>query len=211
LAESKDIDTLSTVASNIRFADSTMKRINGDIISKMKKELDTFVKQYPPYLQGSQEREKILKSYIGLRKQIEELTIPPDYQFARRILSDKAQISDAGDQTVSVGTENTSVTIRNQTVSPGPQGLDIPSLSINSSDAEVHSAHEKLSKAEILIKLKMDGLAADAKALARSIEFTHLPSDITEHEAQVQSNFVQHDLARTGMPIGDNRGLSSLL
>ncbi len=207
----KDIDTLTVVASNIRFADNTMKRINGDLISKMKKELDTFVKQYPPYPQGSEERVKILKSYVGLRKQIEELTIPPDYHFARKILSDKSQVSDAGDQKVSIGKGSSSITIRNQAVSPGPEGLDIPSLSINSSDTEIYAAYDKVSKAESLIQNKREGLASDAKALARSIEFTHLPSDITEQEAHGQSSSVQRDLARTRMSIGTNQGLSSLL
>jgi hypothetical protein len=47
-------------------------------VSSVKKDLIRMVRTLPPFPPGSQERVRILKGYIGLRKLIEALTIPPE-------------------------------------------------------------------------------------------------------------------------------------
>jgi len=203
--------SLSIVAINIRIADKAMEGINTDIIAKMKKQLETIVKMYPPFPPGSEERIKFLKEYSGLRKQIEQLTIPPDYQLAQKILSDPAQATDAGDQTIQVGNGNRSVTIRNQNISTGPQGLHIPMLTNESTDTEIAQAYDKLSAAEAKIHAKREGLAADSKSLANSIEFINMPTDVTEQDAVEYSKTVRQNLGRNKYPISNNRAFSVLM
>jgi hypothetical protein len=51
--------------------------------SSLREELYTMQRTLPPFPPGSQERVRLLKSYIGLRKLIEDLTIPPEVPFFR--------------------------------------------------------------------------------------------------------------------------------
>jgi hypothetical protein len=51
--------------------------------SSLREELNTMRRTLPPFPPGSQERVRLLKSYIGLRKLIEQLTIPPEVPFIR--------------------------------------------------------------------------------------------------------------------------------
>ena len=49
--------------------------------SSLKEEINTMQRTLPPFPPGSQERVRLLKSYIGLRKLIEQLTVPPEVPF----------------------------------------------------------------------------------------------------------------------------------
>ncbi len=51
--------------------------------SSLKEELNNIRRTLPPFPPGSQERVRFLKGYIGLRKLIEQLTVPPDLTFIR--------------------------------------------------------------------------------------------------------------------------------
>lgn len=44
---------------------------------QMRSTLQTILKNYPPFSAESSERQKILMSYVSIRKEIEQLTIPP--------------------------------------------------------------------------------------------------------------------------------------
>jgi hypothetical protein len=66
-------------------------------ISLVKEELSTMRRTLPPFPPGSEERVRILKSYLGLRKLIEQLTIPAEVDHERfkdgitiPVLSDQA-------------------------------------------------------------------------------------------------------------------------
>jgi len=63
------------VHSNI--PDWTMQTIE-NYIDKMKAKLKRVIKNYPPFPPGSEGRVEILKSFNTFRKQIAQLTIPPD-------------------------------------------------------------------------------------------------------------------------------------
>jgi len=162
--------TIRKIAWNISIADKTIGHVN-DLVAKMKANLSTIVKMYPPYPPGSQERSRILKSYIGLRREIEQLTIPPEYQIAKKILSDPAKVADAGDQNVTIGQGGTSVTVHSQPVNPGPTGLNLPELHINATDEQVSAAWKRINTSQDTLDQKRDGLASDAYAVARTVEF----------------------------------------
>lgn len=47
-------------------------------IKRLIEEMTTFRRTLPPFPPGSEERIRILKGYIGIRKLIEKLTLPPE-------------------------------------------------------------------------------------------------------------------------------------
>jgi hypothetical protein len=53
-------------------------------ITSLKEEISTMRRTLPPFPPGSQERVRLLKSYIGLRKLIEQLTVPPEIPVIRQ-------------------------------------------------------------------------------------------------------------------------------
>ncbi|MFZ7125420.1 MAG: hypothetical protein ACOWWM_04605 [Desulfobacterales bacterium] len=67
----------NTVLKSVRIADQTMARIDGDL-EQMESEVERFLKMYPPYPPGSEERVEMLKRYAGLRHEIEKMTLPKD-------------------------------------------------------------------------------------------------------------------------------------
>ena len=69
-------EDLNVTARSIRETGSGLKVAN-DTVGKMNGELDTIIKNYPPFLLEDEGRKKILMSYVSLRKQIDALTVPP--------------------------------------------------------------------------------------------------------------------------------------
>ncbi|MEW6187998.1 MAG: hypothetical protein AB1585_19935 [Thermodesulfobacteriota bacterium] len=76
----------------------------GKAISSVQEEMISMRRSLPPFPPGSQERVRILKGYIGLRKLIEQLTIPREQnqeQFFTKIglpeLSDEASDPEVDD------------------------------------------------------------------------------------------------------------------
>lgn len=47
------------------------------LMREMRDNLNAIIKNYPPFPQGSEERERLLNLVAGLRKQIEAVTVPP--------------------------------------------------------------------------------------------------------------------------------------
>ncbi|MBT1072714.1 hypothetical protein [Pelotalea chapellei] len=69
-------DLLVSTARNVRQTNETLSE-GAKLIDEMKVKLETIVKQYPPFLQGSTERIDLLAGYSGLQKEITSLMIPP--------------------------------------------------------------------------------------------------------------------------------------
>ena len=65
-ATARQIRTMDTQVQNMAH---TLRRMTTDIRA--------FRKNFPPFPRGSEERERLLNSFQGIRKQIERLTIPP--------------------------------------------------------------------------------------------------------------------------------------
>lgn len=67
---------LNATANRIRETGDSLKS-SADIVSKMGGELNRIIKNYPPFSLEDEDRKKILMGYASLRKQIEQLTVPP--------------------------------------------------------------------------------------------------------------------------------------
>jgi hypothetical protein len=161
---------LNSVAKSIRVADSVMQRIGG-FLDEMEKGLESVAKSYPPFPPGSEERVKYLEGYTGLRAQIDQLTMPPRDEGARRILSDPQRTGEPGDWEVPGADGGVQGTVRAQQVHPGPDGLDIPALPKDAGDEEILGALEKLGKAKETLEIKRSKLAEDVENLKRQSAF----------------------------------------
>lgn len=75
-------------AAAIRATDQAAEML-GQKIDAAKKPLQTIVKNFPPFAQEDKERMELLRSYTGIRKEIDQLTLPPPPSVveARRELS----------------------------------------------------------------------------------------------------------------------------
>lgn len=66
----------NATARHIRTMDTQVQSM-AQTIQRMTTDIRAFRKNFPPFPRGSEERERLLNSFQGIRKQIERLTIPP--------------------------------------------------------------------------------------------------------------------------------------
>ncbi|OGP50504.1 MAG: hypothetical protein A2Y79_06320 [Deltaproteobacteria bacterium RBG_13_43_22] len=85
----------SEAAMRLQEMDQQMDQIE-KTASSVKEELNTMRRTLPPFPPGSEERVRILKGYIGLRKLIEQLTVPPEVPFIR--FKEEISIPEMSDQ-----------------------------------------------------------------------------------------------------------------
>lgn len=116
----KDDSTINPLARSISIADKTIETIDSHI-ERMKAQLGSIVKNYPPFSPDSPERAQYLKSFIGLRREIEQLMIPPD-KGAERAMADIKKIN-VPELTVTSTDKDVAVVI---------DGLNAASLALNS-------------------------------------------------------------------------------
>jgi hypothetical protein len=140
---------LNAIAERIRVADKTIESVE-NYIDKMKAELGRIIKNYPPFPPGSEERVKLLKSYISLRKQIDQLTIPPpSNEFNIKIVSDSEFIPEAGDWDGFTG----------------PDGINIPDLSEDANNEDIVTSIAALETAKEMILKRREEIAGQAEKM----------------------------------------------
>lgn len=66
----------NSAAAAIRRADEAAREL-GQTIDKLKEPLETIVKNFPPFAPQDKERVKLLRTYNAIRKEIDQLTLPP--------------------------------------------------------------------------------------------------------------------------------------
>ncbi len=148
------------VALHIREVATTMDTIGANL-QKMQESLEIIVKSYPPYPQDSSERVQMLRQFGGLRRLIDQLTLPPPDDLPSRILGDEKTNSDAGDWAY-IAKSGDTVRIAHQPLHTASGGLDIPDLPENAPDNALHSALERLSQAVGILNRRRDTFLMDA-------------------------------------------------
>lgn len=118
-----DDSTINPLARSISVADRAIEDLDKHI-ERMKRPLELIVKNYPPFPPESSERLEYLKRFIGIRMEIEQLTIPPDKD-AERIMQDIKNIN----------VPELTVTSTDKDVAAAIDGLDAASLALNSTRA----------------------------------------------------------------------------
>jgi len=148
----------NSVAQSLKTADETMENV-GNIVDEMKQFLESAVKNFPPFPDGSEERVRLLRSFRGLRTLIDKLTIPPDAsENTEASNSFSGETNNNGWEIKIVNSESTYV-IKSQEISAGSNGLDIPEINENSTYEEIVVAMEKLNDAKVSINSKRAALA----------------------------------------------------
>lgn len=159
---------LNKVAQNIRNTDKTMKKVE-IYIDRMQDNLLKIVKQFPPFPRGSEERVRILNSFQSLRKQIDQLTIPPKGEYAVKIMADPDLVPEAGDWDIELS-NGLRKTIRSRQVHSGPTGLNLPELSEKVDDEKIQAAVKGLDAAKATLRQRQYGLYVDTVNIKHSRE-----------------------------------------
>jgi hypothetical protein len=155
---------VNMIADSVRQSDLAMLDIEKQI-HQMKARLTEHVKNFPPFLPGSEERVKLMKRFSAFRQQINQLTFPPDNPGAAHIMADPAISGSSADWKVDLDNHNHQMTIRRQPVHTGPNGLNIPELPETATDEEIQVALDNLDSAKELIVHRRSDLAAEFKQI----------------------------------------------
>ena len=160
---------INMVADSVRQSDLAMLEIEKQI-NQMKARLTEHVKNFPPFLPGSEERVKLMKRFSAFRHQIDQLTFPPDSPGAAHIMADPSISGSSGDWKVDIDDNSHQIMIRRLPVHTGPEGLDIPELPEAATDEDIHAAIETLDSAKDLIGRRRSELAADFKQILTQVK-----------------------------------------
>lgn len=158
----------NSVLKSIRIADQAMAEIGANI-EQMESEVQMFVKQYPPYPPGSDERQQLLNRFAALRKQIDRLTFPPD-PFAQKIIGDSGTGDDAHTWDVALGDKTLAGAIRRQPMHTGSEGVDLPAMPPDASDQSIADLQAALHKAWETVAERRGRLADDTKQIIGQVE-----------------------------------------
>ncbi|MGA1874716.1 MAG: hypothetical protein ACMUIA_03825 [bacterium] len=144
------------VAKHVRSFDMAIHTIS-DYIERMKEQLETFVKHYPPYPPGSEERVRLLRSFQAFRRQIDQLTIPRPKRINNRGMPfDHSAVSSADDQ-ASIEHSVNKLEMLRQKIEEGIECLNIPELSETAGNPAMYSALRHFGNAaEDMAQLKYE-------------------------------------------------------
>jgi hypothetical protein len=141
----------------------------GANIEQMESEVQMFVKQYPPYPPGSEERLQLLNRFAALRKQIDRLTFPPD-PFAQKIIGDSGSGDKAQAWDVSVGDKTLAGAIRRQPMHTGSEGINLPEMPADASDKDIADTQAALRRAWETVAERRGHMADDVKKIIGQVE-----------------------------------------
>lgn len=156
----------NAVVKSIRIADTAMGEIEANV-EQMASEVELFLKQYPPYPPGSDDRVAYLNRFAMLRKQIDKLTIPQDAG-ARSIIG--REDGGSGDWEIEISGHKAGPTIRHQPVHTGEEGLALPEISPDASEEQIAGLQKALGRARRVLKQRRHELTKDATQVIRSAE-----------------------------------------
>jgi hypothetical protein len=162
-----DIENLETiharfnsVARTIRITDENIGKIE-NYIDRMKAELRSIVKSYPPFPPGSEERVKRLKSINAFRRLINQLTIPPpSEESVAKFMPNYDFVSKTADTQKMPGRKN-----HHQ---PESERLDIPQLPELADDEKIYAFTDNLDAASKLLRQNRSDLAKYAVEIGES-------------------------------------------
>jgi|GEM_PF-2759455 len=161
-------EEIRVIAREIREVDHTMDVIAQNL-EKMTASLETIVKQYPPYLLKDKERVTALRQFLGLRQMIDKLTVPAPDDTPAKILGDKKVYPQAGDWELPTGKGRAPMTLWHQPVHSGAGGLDLPDLSLESSDLSVKKAFAQMARSNELLRQRRHAFAKNANSAMSSL------------------------------------------
>jgi hypothetical protein len=182
-------ERLNGIARQIRTADQTMDTIDKQI-ENMKSRLARFVKHFPPFPPGSEDRVKLLNSFTVFRKQINRLTFPPNRQLDAVPLGETADTAEIP-VVPGGGSEGQVIRLQPRPVHTGPSGLNIPAMPSAETNADIKPFISTLERAQQTLGERRSGLAAEAASIP-IYDDGFARSDMGEPKARQQSIEVRH-------------------
>jgi hypothetical protein len=158
----------------------------------MKQNLSEIVKNFPPFLAGSPERVKLLKSFNGLKHEIDQLTIPPPPSDA--VIPQKINSSNLGLQ-------------------------DMPIMPPGDTDEGIYQALNSLDSAAKVVKQQQDYLPREVSAIGAGFEKSgvagtggslSISTGMSGESALAVSVQVKSTLAQSDMPGLSGSGIQLL-
>jgi len=195
-------DRLNAIAASARTADKRAAVVR-EAVSRMQESLETITKSYPPFPPGSEERVNALKSYAALRKQIAQLTVPPEEDPAAP--KHRARAEDLSMFTFVLQSGGRVRTVPREELRVGPSGLTIPEVHYSATDEQIREAIGELEQSAAAIDDLRARSAAQTTAGAASeleerkgqvLASQGIPGnhDLHEQAAQAISQQVREDL-----------------
>ncbi len=164
-------DRLNRTALHIRDDDRQMEKA-GQLLSQMKQELYQIVKVYPPYPPGEPERIKFLRSFNGLRQQIDRLTFPPPDKWAGKTPGVSPPRYEAGQPA------QTDIPAPVHDFAPLPAGsgnvpapqpdFSVAELPDRASNAEIEATMHQIDKALSTVAARREQLASQAATISQA-------------------------------------------
>ncbi len=158
-------DRLNAIAASARTADKRAAVVK-EAVSRMQESLETITKSYPPFPPGSEDRVRALKSYAALRKQIAQLTVPPEEDAAAP--KNRMRAENLSTFTFVLQSDGRVRTVPREELHVGPSGLTIPEVQYTATDEEIRKAIGALEKTAAAIDAQRATTAARATAAAAS-------------------------------------------
>jgi hypothetical protein len=152
------------LAQQLRHVKETMEGIDANL-AQMKDALEAIVKIFPPYPPGSSKRIEALRQFSALRNIIDQLTAPQTSDSMVNILADPGRHPHAGDRQIEFAHSGVRLSIGHQPMHVGKEGLDLPSLDLNSSDQQISAAIEKINTAHQTLANRQQAFVSDANGV----------------------------------------------
>jgi len=135
-------ETQNRASSTIRAADRTLETVNM-YVKQMKDVLFRIIKNYPPYPPGDAERAMFLRSFNGLKHELDSMIIPPNEQWT-------------GYRAPNPGADPGSLAVR--------IGVPLPVLPDTASDADLSAVISRLDRIQAAVGTLRSELAGEAVA-----------------------------------------------
>ena len=157
---------IQLIAQQIRQVNESMETIDSHL-SEMRAKLEHIVKIYPPYPPGSTERIEALHQFSALRKMIDQMTRSVGDDGMTNIPS-AADGRAGGADLVAPSGENEQ-NLGRQPLQTGQDGLDIPDISANASDAQISDALDRTIAAQTTFQARHQSFIAEANRIISEV------------------------------------------
>lgn len=139
------------VGATLRYTNQALGAVQARL-GEMHSALEGIVKLYPPYPVDSPERIALINKFGALRKQIDDLTYPPENKWLGRLIGDPAKLPGAGDVALPAVQGEAAIAIKAVPAYAGIGGLNLPNLPPQASDAEVAAGLARVEDAQHYVK-----------------------------------------------------------
>jgi hypothetical protein len=179
-------DKFNSIALKIRKTDKAVLSIEKSV-DRMHDEMTTHVKNYPPFLPGSEERAKFLRSFNAFRKQIDSLSFPPK--------KDQEVVPETGQWKIIINKNGHQKIVHQDDIHIGPKDLDIPEIPENADDNTIQIVIGKIENAQEKLKQAEHDLSRDITEFAQYRGQISQVGELAESDAEPKSLYVRKSLS----------------